>query len=87
MRSRMVIAPEPSAPLFRVSRRTRLSMPRIWSSAESSMVMIRSSCGMKFESAFKNVVLPLPVPPLMKMLYLHSTRSFRISATSGVIDP
>ena len=46
IRSRMVICPAPEALALRVSRLTRFSMPSICSSAESSMVMTRSSLGM-----------------------------------------
>ena len=46
IRSRIVIRPAPEALAFRVSRLTRLSTPTICSSAESSIVMTRSSFGM-----------------------------------------
>jgi hypothetical protein len=37
-------------------------------SAASSIVMMRSSLGMKLDSVFSSVVLPQPVPPQMMML-------------------
>lgn len=87
IRSRMVTSPFPSILAFLVSKRTRLSTPLIWSSAESSMVITRSSLGIKLDRAFKNVVFPEPVPPLMKMLYFAFTMRSRSSATSGVMEP
>ena len=39
------------------------------------------------DNAFKNVVLPEPVPPLIKMLYPPSTSFLRKSAASFVIEP
>ena len=81
------MAPEPSGPALRVSSRTRLSTLRIWSSAESSMVMMRSSRGMKLDKALRKVVLPEPVPPLTKMLYRARTSSSSTWATSGVMEP
>ena len=52
----------------------------------SSMVMIRSSLGIYWDRAFKNVVFPDPVPPLMKMLYPARTRRARNPTTSGLTD-
>jgi len=45
--------------------------------AASSMVTMRSSTGMKPESTFKNVVLPVPVPPETMMFALASTAALR----------
>lgn len=87
IRSRIVTAPFPDALALRVSRLTRLSIPSICNSAESSMVMTRSSCGIKFDIAFRNVVFPEPVPPQMKMLYFAFTSISSTCATSGVMDP
>ena len=67
---------------FRASRRTRLSIFISLSSAESSIVMTRSPPGMYEDSALRNVVLPDPVPPLIKMLYLALTISLRNLAPS-----
>ena len=47
------------------------------------MVTMRSSGGMQAERAFKNVVFPDPVPPLMKMLYLARTSTARKAAASS----
>ena len=49
--------------------------------------MIRSSRGMKFDMALRNVVFPEPVPPLIKILYLALTSFPRKSAASGVMEP
>ena len=68
IRSRILIPPRPSAFALRTSRRTRFGMLLICNSAESSIVIIRSSLGISFERAFKNVVLPDPVPPEIKIL-------------------
>jgi hypothetical protein len=51
------------------------------------MVMTLSSDGIKPDKTFKNVVFPLPVPPLMNMLYPAITSSFKKTAASRVIDP
>ena len=71
--SRMVISPFPSVFVLRVSKETRFGTVSICSSAESSIVTIRSSEGINCDKAFKKVVLPEPVPPLMKILYLAAT--------------
>ena len=68
MRSRILIPAQPSALAFLVSSLTRLGMPFICNSAESSIVIIRVSFGINCESAFRNVVLPEPVPPDTKIL-------------------
>ena len=62
MQSRAVMAPLPSMLAGRVSRRTQWSLASC-SSAASSMVMMRSSSGMKCDSTLSSVVLPEPVPP------------------------
>ena len=62
---------------FLVSRETKFCAYFNCSSALSSIVTIRSSGGIACDSAFKNVVFPLPVPPLIKMLYRHFTNSSR----------
>ena len=48
-----------------------------WSSAASSIVTIRSSPGMKAETAFSVVVLPVPVPPEMRTLSFPRTHAAR----------
>lgn len=68
IKSRMVISSAPGSLISRLSRRTRLGSPSNCSSAESSMVTTRSSFGINSDRAFRNVVLPLPVPPDTKML-------------------
>src|ERR1035438_3184875 len=54
-------------------------------SAVSSMVMMRSSSGMKRESAFSVVVLPEPVPPEIRMLVLACTHAARNCNMAGVM--
>ena len=51
----------------RASKRTQFG-ESIRSSKVSSMATIRSSSGMSAMSALRSVVLPLPVPPLTRML-------------------
>ena len=53
-----------------------------WSSAASSMVMMRSSSGMNEEMTLSRVVLPEPVPPEMMMLRRPLTQ-----ADQEVTDP
>ena len=48
------------------------------------MVMIRSPVGIQPESAFKNVVLPEPVPPEIKMLYPALTSISKNLAASSL---
>ena len=43
------------------------------------MVTIRSSEGMNDETTFRRVVLPVPVPPLMRMFRLPRTQASRNS--------
>ena len=61
------IAPWPSTFGGRVSRRTMFSCASC-NSAASSIVITRSFCGMYCERMFRNVVLPAPVPPEIRML-------------------
>ncbi len=72
-RSRMVTWPEPSALGGRVSRVMTWGCWS-WSSAESSMVMMRSPSGMNPDSTLRFVVLPVPVPPETRMLSLPLDR-------------
>ena len=83
----MGISPTPSVFAFRVSICARFSTFDSLNSAESSIVIILSFEGMKFERTFKKVVLPDPVPPHMKRLYLARTSILRKSAASSVIEP
>ena len=69
IRSRIVIARFPSILAGFASRRTRFSTPWICSSAESSIVIIRSSWGIALDNAFRNVVLPEEVPPPIRIEY------------------
>ena len=62
--SRCGTSPWPSMLAGRVSSRTTCGW-RSWSSAESSMVTIRSVGGMNDERMLSSVVLPAPVPPEM----------------------
>ena len=55
-------------------------------SAESSIVITLSSSGIKFDRAFKNVVFPLPVPPLTKIFNLDFTAFSKKIAASFVIE-
>ena len=76
---------EPLPSMFggRVSSRTTWSC---WScsSAASSIVTTRSSPGMKLDSVFSSVVLPQPVPPLMRMLSRALMQASISIAISGV---
>lgn len=83
---RMVISFSPSRFFPLASSRTRLGSPRICSSALSSITTTRSWTGIYPDSTFRNVVLPLPVPPLTNRLYPAFTRQMRKSAASPVID-
>jgi len=62
-RSRMATSPEPSMEASRASRRTTSGCKSNRSSAESSMVTMRSFSSISHESALSSVVLPEPVPP------------------------
>ena len=48
--------------------------------------MMRSFFGMYCDNAFKNVVFPDPVPPLMNILYPAATNEARNPDTSELID-
>ena len=77
----MVTAPLPSMLGGRDSRRSTWS----WcsrSSAASSMVTMRSSCGMNEESTLSVVVLPAPVPPETRMFRRPRTQPSSRSAAS-----
>ena len=87
IRLRIVTSPSPAVFLFLASSDTRLSILLICNSAESSIVIIRSPCGMKFDKAFKNVVFPDPVPPQIKILYFASTSNLNTSATFLFKEP
>ena len=87
IRSRMEMRPVPSRFSSRVSKRTRFGSPCSFSSSESSIVITRSSAGMNSDSAFRKVVLPEPVPPLMKMLQPVRTALLRNAAASGLTEP
>jgi hypothetical protein len=87
IKSRIVIAFVPSAFAFLVSSRTKLGISCNCSSAESSIVIIRSLLGIYCDNALRNVVLPEPVPPLIKILYPAITNRSKSSAASCVIEP
>ena len=69
-----LMAPFPSVFACLVSRRTRFCSLFICNSAESSIVIMRSSSGIKLDSALRKVVFPEPVPPLTKILYFARTQ-------------
>ena len=85
IKSLILISSTPSVVAFLVSILTRFSTPAICNSALSSIVIILSLEGIKFDIAFKKVVFPEPVPPQIKILYPAITISFSISAVSCVI--
>lgn len=87
IKSRMVIAPFPSTFAFRVSMVTTFSSVFSRSSAASSIVIIRSSFGIKLDNTFKSVVLPDAVPPQIKTLYRCLTSLDKKSALSWVSVP
>ena len=87
IRSRILISPVPSTFAFRASSRTRFGIPVICSSALSSMVIIRSSFGIKSDNTFRKVVFPDPVPPLIKMFYFAFTAWISIVGASFPIEP
>ena len=74
-------APTPSTFGGLVSSRTTFSCC-ICNSAASSMVTRRSVGGIYFESMFRKVVLPAPVPPEIRMLILARTAADRIASIS-----
>lgn len=51
------------------------------------MVITLSSLGIKLDSAFKKVVLPEPVPPLINILYPAMTSFSKKQAASSDIEP
>lgn len=67
IRSLIRISLSPSRFAFRASSRTQCASDKR-SSSESSIVITLSSCGIYADSAFRKVVLPEPVPPLIKRL-------------------
>ncbi len=79
-RSRWAISPLPSMLAGRVSSRATCSCCS-WSSAESSIVTIRSRSSMNADMALSSVVLPEPVPPEMRTLRRAATIAFSTSAT------
>ena len=58
-----------------------------WSSAASSIVTMRSSSGMNADIAFSVVVLPVPVPPEIRMFSFPFTQAARNCAAFGETDP
>ena len=85
-RSRMVISPRPS----RLEGRASSETTWVWlscSSAASSMVMMRSSSGMKEERTLRVVVFPEPVPPERKRFRRASTQARRKANISPVAVP
>ena len=86
MRSLIVMGVTPSVFEFLVSSLTIFLAPTSCSSAESSIVIILSSSGIYWERAFKNVVLPEPVPPDINILYFACVRVCKTPAASGEID-
>ncbi len=82
----METVPVPSAEGGRVSRLMTCGCWS-WSSAESSMVMMRSPSGMKADSTFRLVVLPVPVPPDTRMLSFPRTQASITVTRSSVQVP
>ena len=82
--SRMVTAGSPSGDS--ASKRTRFGV-LIWISAVSSMTRMRSSAGMKLARMFSRVVLPVPVPPEMRMFWRFRAPLSRMAASSWVRVP
>ena len=87
IRSRMPIGRQPSTLAFLASSLTRFSICRICSSALSSIVMTLSPPGINSDKAFRKVVFPEPVPPLIKMLYPARTMQFRNAAIFSGTEP
>lgn len=86
IRSRAVTSPRPSTLGGRVSRRTTCSWPSC-NSAASSMVTRRSYGEMLRLSTLSNVVLPAPVPPLIRMLQRRWTAPSRNTSISSLKVP
>ncbi len=85
-RSRMVTWPLPSTFGGRASRRITCDCWS-WSSAESSIVMMRSVSGMRPESALRRVVFPVPVAPDTMMLNFACTRPARRYSMCSSSEP
>ena len=85
-RSRIVTSPRPSMFGGRYSRRTTCGC---WSrsSAESSIVRMRSSSGRNDDSTFSVVVFPAPVPPETRMFRRPRTQASRSSTVCLVRVP
>ena len=85
-RSRMRTSPSPSTFGGLDSSETTC---RCWSrsSAASSTVTIRSPSGIDAETAFRSVVLPVPVPPEIRMFSFPRTHSAMNCADCSVIVP
>ena len=79
-RSRMLTCPLPSLFGGRASRRTTCSWWS-WSSTASSIVTMRSFDGTKLDNTFSIVVLPVPVPPEMRMFRPPATPADRAATT------
>ena len=84
--SRMGIWPLPSTLGGRASSRMTCRW-RSCSSTASSMVTMRSSVGMYDDTTLSSVVLPVPVPPLIRMLRLPRTQTSRKSAACWLSVP
>ncbi|MNZ98405.1 hypothetical protein D3C78_1176870 [compost metagenome] len=84
--SRWFTSPRPSMFGGRVSSRTTWGCCSC-SSAESSMVTMRSLCGMKLDSTLSMVVLPVPVPPDTSTLRRPRTMALSTRAIAGVRAP
>ena len=84
-RARWLTSPLPSILGGRVSRRTTWGCCRR-SSAVSSIVTIRWLAGMALDKMLSSVVLPLPVPPEIRMLSLERTMAVSKSIMPGVRD-
>ena len=86
IRSRCTNSPRPSVLAGRVSMRTTCRFCSC-SSAESSMVTMRSPSGILKLRAFSSVVLPAPVPPEIRKLTRASTAAARKSVIAWLIEP
>ena len=80
---RAVIWPMPSTLGGRVSSRTTCGW-RSWSSAESSIVTIRSFPGIEDDRTFRSVVFPAPVPPEISVLSRALMIPWRSSSMGAV---
>ena len=85
-RARCATSPRPSTLGGRVSRRTTCGCCSC-SSAASSIVTMRSCVGMKADSTFSVVVLPLPVPPEISRFSFARTIARSSCAMAGVSVP